>query len=116
MMAAAERRPSPQPTWAYAYRIRRPDTSARLDAIDVLLDREHAAASREKRTWAGRVVVEPEMTYLLIVTDSPDQDLEINRLLEAELTGLETDFSITLPLVIADETPGADSTGLHPSV
>jgi hypothetical protein len=115
-MVAAESRLPPHPTWAYAYRIRRPDSSDRLDAIEVLLDRENAAALRENRSWAGRLVVEPEITYLLIVTDSPDQDREINLLLEAELIDVNADFSITLPLAIRDDPPGGDFTGLHPSV
>jgi hypothetical protein len=115
-MDAAGRRPRSQPTWAYAYRIRQSPASVRLATIEVLLDRENAAALREKRTWAGRVVVEPEISYVLIVTDSPDQNREINRRLEAELADLDAEFSITLSLAVADDIPGAGSTGPHPSI
>jgi hypothetical protein len=85
-----------------------PHAESRLETIEFLLDRENAAARGGDWAWAGRVVVEPEATYLLIIADTPDQDREINRRLEAELIEMGAEFSITLPLAIAPAEPQAD--------
>lgn len=106
-MDLREPRPPPDAKWAYAYRITRPQTAPRLKTIERLLDDAHAVALREGRRWTSRVIVEQEFTHLLIVADSPSQDGEINRRLEAELTHLDTAFSITPSLAIGDARPQA---------
>jgi len=91
--------------WAYAYLIDPPQPEVRLRALRILLDREHADAKHRARTWATRLVAEEHVTHILVLSDSPLQDLEINRLMEAELHGLEAGFSMTAPVVVLDETP-----------
>jgi hypothetical protein len=44
------------------------------------------------------LVVEEQVTHILVVSDSPNQDLEVNRKLEAELKRLDAAFVITTPL------------------
>ena len=92
--------------WAYAYLIDPPQPEVRLRTLRILLDREQADATNRARTWATRLVAEEHVTHILVVSDSPVQDLEINRLVEAELHGLEAAFSMTAPVaVLEDEMP-----------
>jgi len=107
-------RPPPlQKTWAYGYEISPPMTQERLSAIGQLLEEEHTNAKLETRTWQGRFVVQEQVTHILVVSDSPDQELEVNRRLEAELTRIEALFSLTPPMSLDDDeappfrTPGA---------
>jgi len=93
-------RPSSRKTWAYGYEISPPMTPKRLKAIEHLLEAEHTNARRETRTWQGRFVVQEQVTHILVVSDSPDQALEVNRRLEAELSRLNAVFSVTPPLPI----------------
>ena len=96
-------RPPPfHKTWAYGYEISPPMTQERLRAIEHLLDEEHANAKLQTRTWQGRFIVQEQVTHLLVVSDSPDQQLEVNRRLEAELTRLDAGFSLTPPMPLDD--------------
>lgn len=90
--------------WAYAYEIVPPQPEERLRAIDALLDKERAEARSRARTWESRVVVEEHVTHILVVSDSPEQDLEVNRRVEAELRDLSAGFSITVPMAVADDS------------
>jgi hypothetical protein len=93
--------------WAYAYLIDPPQPEVRLRALKVLLDREQADATSRARTWASRLVAEEHVTHILVLSDSPLQDLKINRLVEAELHDLEAAFSTTTSVVVLeDETVG----------
>jgi len=83
----------------------------RLDAIRTLLEHEHSEAMGEARTWTGKLVCEKRVTHILVVSDSPDQRREVNRLLEGRLTQLKAGFSLTLPMALADEeapSPGVE--------
>lgn len=88
--------------WAYAYEIVPPQPEERLRAIKTLLDQEHSDARRGARAWAGRLVLEPLVTHILVVTDSPEPNREVNRKLEAELLQLQAGFSVTTPLAVED--------------
>lgn len=99
-----KRSESPKTIWTYAYQIVPPQAEARLDAIKHLLDAEHADARRRARTWAGRVILEPRVTHILVVSDSPEQSHEINQKLESELKDLAVGFVMTAPMAIADDT------------
>lgn len=100
---AYQDRPSPSmKTWAYGYEISPPMTQERLKAIEHLLEEEHANAKRDTRAWQGRFVVEEQVTHILVVSDSSDQELDVNRRLEAELTRLKAEFSITPPMALED--------------
>lgn len=94
----------PKTIWAYAYQIVPPQPAARLHAIKTLLDHAHTEAQLGERTWTGRVVVEEQLTHILIVSDSPEQNHEVNRRLEAKLQELNAGFSITVPIAVADDT------------
>lgn len=104
-MANSKRRRSDKTVWAYAYQILPPQSTARLAAIQTLLDREHVDAQREARTWAGRIVLEPKVTLILVVSDTPAQDREINHRLAVEVTLLQAALLITKPLAVADDIP-----------
>ena len=105
-----------KPSWAYAYQIVPPQPEDRLRAVEVLLDHERAQARLEGRTWEGRLVLEQQVTHILVVTDDPDQDMDVNRRLEAELRDAEAAFALTVPMAIADEPvpPSADPTVVDP--
>ncbi len=94
---------SKKPMWAYAYQIVPPQSEERLAAIRALLDREHTLAKRGAHTWEGRFVLEQQITHILVVSDSPDQDREANRRLEAALAELQAGFVLTAPLAVSDE-------------
>ena len=102
-MPGKKRTPPTKPIWAYAYKFLPPQPAARLRAIKVLLDRAHTDAQRGARTWTGRVVVEEQITHILIVSDSPEQNHEVNRQLEAKLQELKAGFAITVPVAVSDE-------------
>jgi hypothetical protein len=83
-----------------------PQPEERLRRVLALLDREQAHARLGDRIWEGRFVLEQQVTHILVVSDNPQQDLEVNQRLEAELRDLEAAFCITTPMAVADE-PGA---------
>ena len=88
--------------WAYAYELVPPQGADRMRQIEALLDREKSDARRDARTWAGRVVVEEQVTHILVVSDSPDQNHAVNLRLETKLKELQTEFLITAPMIVAD--------------
>jgi hypothetical protein len=104
-MASKKRRRSDKTVWAYAYQILPPQSADRLRAIQTLLDREHVDAQREARTWAGRIVLEAKVTLILIVSDSPEQNREINQALAAEVEQLQAALLITTALAVTDDAP-----------
>jgi len=89
--------------WAFGYEIIPPHRDQELAALRRLLAREHGHAAREARTWTARLVTEQRATHVLIVSDSPELDLEINRKLETELRALGVDFLVTVPIPIGGE-------------
>lgn len=93
----------PKTVWAYAYEIVPAQDENLPVTIRTLLARENSAARRAARTWAGRVVVERNITHILVVSDSPEQDREVNIRLEAELTELKAAFSVTIPMELAKD-------------
>lgn len=91
--------------WAYAYQIVPPQPAERLHTIRALLDREALGAKTRARTWEGRLVAEEHVTHILVVSDSPEQDLEANQRVEAELRDLEAGFSVTVPMAVERDSP-----------
>jgi hypothetical protein len=100
----SQQRQSQTSLWAYAYQIVPPQPKRRLDTIQELLDHEHEAARAGARTWTGRLVLERQVTRILIVADSPDQERGVNRGLASELHRLQVTFSLTASLAIRAET------------
>lgn len=102
-MEKAPGRSLPNRLWAYAYEIVPPQRGVQLSAIRTLLVKEHADAHRAARTWTGKVVCEPKVTHILVVSDSPNQRCEVNRRLERMLRGLNAVFSLTVPMAVDDD-------------
>lgn len=90
--------PAPAALWAYAYRMEPPQTEARMALIRALVDEENGEAKRGARKWTARLVVEPQVTHVLIVSDTPELLQEGNRKLEAELEASGVRFSLTVPM------------------
>lgn len=95
--------PGRKSVWAYAYRIEPPRTPNRLGPVAAILEREQKNAGAGSRTWQGRLVSEEHVTHILVVSDSPAQDLEVNRRLEAAFRAMDLGFTLTAPLPVADE-------------
>ena len=95
--------PGRKSVWAYAYRIDPPRTPNRLGPVEAILEREQKNAGAGSRTWQGRLVSEEHITHVLVVSDSPTQDLEVNRRLEAAFRAMDLGFTLTAPLPVADE-------------
>ena len=102
---------SPKTIWTYAFQIEPPQTEHRLSTIKTLLDHEQADAQRKARTWVGRVVLERQITHILVVSDSFAHSREVNRRLEAEFKALAVGFSITAPMVVTDDAAPPDADG-----
>jgi len=97
------------PLWVYAYQMDPPRAAERMRRIRALLEEENRAARAASRQWTARMVVEEQVTHLLIVSDTPELDGEVNRRLEARLKALELEYSLTIPLPLQhrDAPPGA---------
>ena len=101
----------------YAYEIVPPEPSRRLDTIRALLEGENLSALGGPGAWAGRLILELKVVHILIVTDTPLRNRDINWKLEAELDRLHATFSVTKPLavptarVLFEELPTANGNG-----
>jgi hypothetical protein len=100
-MGSSKRGPASKTMWAYAYRVVPPQAEDRLRTIRTLLDQEHSDAKRRARTWVGRFVLDEQVTHILIVSDSRDQDREVNRRLGDALNELQAEFLLTAPMAVA---------------
>ena len=89
--------------WAYGYEMIPPHRQQGMAALRGLLAREHGDAEREARTWTARLITEQRVTHVLIVSDSPELDREINQKLETELQALGVDYFVTVPIPVAGE-------------
>lgn len=103
-MADRNRSPPSPSIWAYGYEIAHPLPPERLRSIESLLEEEQRNAKSRARTWASRFVVEERVTHILVVSDSPDQRLEINRRLEEELEKMKIRFSVSPPVGVVHPT------------
>jgi hypothetical protein len=93
--------------WIYGYALIPPIARDRMGPMKALLDDGHAKARLATLIWEGRLINGDDVTHILVVSDRPDQDLEVNQRLEAELNRLETSFAITLSVAIgAGSAPG----------
>ena len=107
---------TPPDLWAYAYEVLPRQPAADWAALHALLDEEHAAAAREGRRWTGKLVYRQLATHLLVVSDHPDQDRDINHRLEAWLKVVSPGFAVTAPkaLTVA-ESPRRKGTRQPPA-
>lgn len=95
--------PEPGTRWAYAYELDPPLPEDRLQAVEDLLVGEHEVARSGARTWASRLVLEERVTHILVVSDTPDQDLKANRRLKQKLRDLDVGFSLIAPTPVGDD-------------
>jgi len=86
--------------WAYGYAFTPPIALHRIGPMEALVEGGNEKARLAALTWEGRLINGDHITHLLVVSDRPDQDLEINQLLEAEMGRLEAPFTITASLAI----------------
>jgi hypothetical protein len=98
-----QRRPG---RWVYAYELNPPQPDARFTKIRLLLRRAQQAAARGGRLWTGRIVLETNITHILVVTDDPGQVSQVDEAIESELKQLNMDFSLRGPARFALELPG----------
>ena len=96
-MAAKRQRRRAHARWMYAYELNPPQPEPRFKKIRTLLRRARAAAHRSGRLWTGRIVLETNITHILVVTDNPGQVNALDRAIEAELKQLNMDFALTGP-------------------
>ena len=96
-----------KPIWTYAYQIAPPQSEPRLRAIKLLLEAEQAEAKLQEGTFEARFVVERQVTDILVVTDSSDQDRDVNRRLAKALKQMDVAFSVTVPLAVVGTEPGS---------
>lgn len=99
------RTPPARMMWAYAYQIVPAQPEGRLSTIRAVLEAEHSLAKEDARTWQGKFVQENQITHILVVSDSPDQDGDANRRLEAALKELQTGFVLTAPMPVLGGPP-----------
>ena len=95
--------------WAYGYEMIPPHLEDRMGDVRGLLERENDEAVQAGRTWTARLVTEERVTHVLIVSGSPQLDLEINKRLETELKSLGLKFLLTVPMPVRDESEDSSS-------
>ena len=96
----------PRTIWAYRYQLVPPQPPDRLKRVKAMLDKEHIAARQRQGTWEGRLVADDRIADLLVLSDSPDLDLDVNRRIEAALKALDVGFSLTVPMAVPSDPPG----------
>lgn len=93
--------------WAYGYVFTPPIARQRMGPVEALLNDGRAKARLAAHTWEGRLINGDDVTHILVISDRPDQDLEVNELLEAELDRLGAPFAITEAVQVGgDSGPG----------
>jgi hypothetical protein len=94
-----KKRDSPaKPKWVYAYELVPPQPEDRLRPIKTLLQRGRKSGQNGASAWVGSVVVERQVTHILVVCDSPELNCEANRSLEAKLRELKSGYKVTVPM------------------
>jgi hypothetical protein len=111
-MISKRRRPQARVRWVYAYELNPPQPEPRLRKIRALLRRAQLLGRRGGRLWTGRIVLETNITHILVVTDHPGQVHHVDRAIEAELKHLNMDFALTGPARFA--MPRAKNGGRTP--
>lgn len=83
--------------WVYAYELNPPQPEPRFKKIRALLRRAQATAKHGGDLWTGRIIVETNITHILVVTDHPRHVNSVDRAIEGELKHLNMDFALTGP-------------------
>lgn len=86
--------------WAYTYQLTPPLSVAKLREVKHLLEKEQAAAKARSGTWEARFVADERISHILVLSDSPDLELEANRNLEQALRTINAYYNLTVPMVV----------------
>lgn len=98
----------PRPViWAYTYKLSPPLSVAKLHEVQLLLEKEKVAAKARSGTWEARFVTDERISHILVLSDSPDLELEANRNLEQALRTLDAYYNLTVPMIVLDTPPEA---------
>ncbi|MDT8369651.1 MAG: hypothetical protein RQ745_10625 [Longimicrobiales bacterium] len=89
--------------WAYGYELAPPVARDRLGSMQAVLDAGHTEARKTSEIWEGRFINGDYITHILVVSDTPAQDLDINRRVEAELTRLDAGYSVSASLEVVHD-------------
>lgn len=84
--------------WAYAYQMIPPQAEDLMERVRILLAEENEEARFGAGTWVARMVVEPQVTHVLVVSDSPELNRQLNSRLETSLKEMAVRFSVTVPM------------------
>lgn len=87
-----------KPLWAYAFQMNPPQEEDRMERIRMLLDVENDEARLGPGKWVARMIVEPQVTHVLVVSDSPELNRKLNTRLEASLKDMDVRFYVTVPM------------------
>lgn len=93
----------PKSLWAYGYELAPPVARARIGGLQAVLDAGHSEAALTTAIWEGRFINGDRITHILVVSDSPAQDADINRRLEAELRRLDAGYSVSVSLEVVPD-------------
>ncbi len=98
------RRPAGEPVraslWAYAYLIVPAPAEDALVVLGAAVDRANVAARARAAGWTGLLMVEPDATSILVVSDGPSRSRPGSRGVERALRGLRAPFIRTWPMEI----------------
>lgn len=96
---------TPRPIWAYTYTLVPPRSAEELRSIRKVLDNERRAAAVRDARWEARLVNDERISHILVLSDSPDVDVEVNNRLEAALRAIGAGFAITVPMAVESYPP-----------
>jgi hypothetical protein len=97
--------------WTYGYALTPPVPRDRMGPVKSLLADGQAEARLDALIWEGRLINGADITHILVVSDRPDQDLDINHRVEAELRRLDAPFSLTRAISLPGGRSGTGGAG-----
>lgn len=106
----------PRVIWAYTYRLTPPQSASRLRKVKAMLVEEHREAVLREGTFEGRMVVDERVAHILVLSDSPDLDRDVNKRLEAELRAIDSGFAVTVPFAVDGDGPHPDAAAVDQTV
>lgn len=80
-----------------------PQPSERLQVIRALIAQEQQEPAARSGKWEDRLVTDERVADILVVSDSPMMDRDVNRRIEAALRALDATFAVSGPMAIDDE-------------
>jgi len=81
-----KRRPPASKSWAYAYSSIRRSRAPVLRKLKGAAPPRAAGRAADGRLWTGQIVMEAQITHILVVTDAPDEIRAVNGAIDAELS------------------------------